>query len=408
MSTPPIHVWFDDGPTERRLVFEGALGPDGPRAEIWWRLPEALPAPPVLDSFVCGHVQWAAMLGQDLVVHGPMSRGGLHNMGQLIAIRHALSPERYRRPINVIPDRVVPAPRPPDDPGVAIAAFSGGLDSTFTAVRHARRLVGDAAYRLVGLVIVLGFDIPLTRANRFDDVRRRAEPLARWLDLPLYPVVTNAMQLGGRAWPQSALPLFGSVLANFSQQCAVGLASAASPYGTPRFGISHPPMLDALASNEFFTLVSDGGALGRTDKIEALAPFPEALDRLRVCWQGSDPASNCGRCEKCVMTRLNFLAAGMPDPPCFDGPLEPSHVAALSMPSLDRVRDLFRTCWNELEARGTRGPAVDLLRRRLARVPPDRLLAHLRRAGGVVRRLVPARLRHAIHDRLPGTLRPEA
>jgi hypothetical protein len=406
MSTPPIHVHFDDAGDERRLIFEGALGPDGPRGETWWKLPESLPAPPVLDTFVCGHVQWAAMLGQDLVVHGPMSRGGLFNMGQLLEIRHALSPERYRRAIAVVPDRVVSAPRPAGDPGSAIAAFSGGLDSTFTAVRHARRLIGDAAYRVVGLVIVLGFDVPLTRADRFDETRRRAEPLARALDLPLHPVVTNAMHLGGRAWPQSALPLFGSVLANFSDACAVGLASAGAPYGTPRFGISHPPMLDALASNQFFTLVSDGGGYGRTDKIEAIRDVPEALAGLRVCWQGDDPARNCGRCEKCVMTRLNFLAAGIDDPPCFDEPLALEHIAALPMPSLDTVRDLYRTCWNELEARGTTGPAVDLLRRRLARVPPDRLLAHVRRLGGVARRLVPARLRHRIHDRLPPALRP--
>jgi hypothetical protein len=403
----PIHVHFDDAGSERRLVFEGALGPDGPRAETWWKLPEPLPAPPVLDSFICGHVQWAAMLGQDLVVHGPMSRGGLFNIGQLLEIRHALSPERYPRAIAVVPDRVVAAPRPAGDPGTAIAALSGGLDSTFTAVRHARRLAGEASHRIGALVMVLGFDVPLTRAERFDEMRRRAEPLARWLDLPLHVVVTNAMHLGGRAWPQSALPLFGSVLVNFAAEHAIGLASAGAPYGTPRFGISHPPMLDALASNEWFTLVSDGGGYGRADKIEALAPFPEALAALKVCWQGSDPARNCGRCEKCVMTRLNFLAAGIPDPPCFDEPLELAHIAALPMPSLDRVRDLYRTCWNELEARGTTGPAVELLRRRLARVPPDRVLARLRRLGTVARRLVPARVRHGLHTRLPPTLRPD-
>jgi len=409
----PIHVHFDenvtDGALVRRLVFEGIDGPEGPRAESWWRLPvRDLPAPPVLDSFVAGHALWAALRGQDLVVHGPMSPGGLYNLGELLALRHALSPARYRRAIAVEPDRVVAAPRPAGDPGLAIGSLSCGLDSTFTAVRHRRGLVGDATLPLRALVMVLGFDVPLHRADRFDVLRRRAEPLARALDLPLLPVVTSSMALGGQAWPQSAMPLFGAVLAHFSARYAIGVVSAGAPHGTPRFGISHPSVLDALASNDFFRLVTDGGGYGRTEKIELLRPFPEAFAAIKVCWQGDDPARNCGRCEKCVMTRFNFLAAGLPDPPCFDGPLVPAHVAALPMPDLHRIRDLYRTCWNELEARGCGGPAVDLLRRRLARVPPENALALLRRIGGVARRVVPATLRRHIHARLPPALRPEA
>jgi hypothetical protein len=231
-------------------------------------------------------------------------------------------------------------------------------------------------------------------------MRRRSEPLARTLNLPLHPVLTNSALLGGRAWPQSAIPLVGSVLANFSGRCAVGLVSSGSPYGTPHFGISHPPALDNLASNEYFRLVSDGGGYGRTDKIEALLPFPEAIAGLRVCWQGPDPSRNCGVCEKCVMTRLNFLAAGVPHPPCFDSPLELAHIARLPMPSLHAVRDLFRTCWNELAQRGITGPEVDLLRQRLSRVPPDHLAPHVQRWADRVRRVVPTSVRRFIHARL--------
>lgn len=412
MTARPIDVWFEegveDGALVRRLVFDGVDGPGGPRAVSWWRLPGItnLPLPPVLDSFVAGHVQWASMLGQDLVVHGPMSRGGLYNLGQLGEIRHALSPERYRRPIAITPDAAIAAPRPAGDPGLAIATLSGGLDSTFTAVRHARRLIGDAALPLAGLVMVHGFDAQLDQPERFDVMRRRAEPLVRLLDLPLHVVVTNSAQTGGRAWPQSAMPLFGGVLAQFSVQCAVGLMSAGAPDGTPRFGISHPTVLDQLASNEYFQLVSDGGGFGRAEKIETLAPFPDALAGLKVCWQGRDAGRNCGVCEKCVMTRLNFLAARLPDPPCFDTPLAPSHIAALPLPSLEAVRDLFRNCWNELDARGVVGPEMALLTRRLARVPPERTARALRHVGQVVRHFVPSRLRHAIHQRLPPALRP--
>ena len=410
--TRPIHVWFEDGVEKgaqvRRLIFEGHEGAGNSRAETWWRIPgvTGLSVPPVLDSFVNGHVLWAARCGQDLLVHGPMSHGGLYNMGQLIEIRHVLSPDMYPRRISVIPDQVVAVSRPADDPGLAMAAFSGGLDSTFTAVRHARRLVGATAFRLAGLVMVHGFDTPIDRPDQFDEMRRRVEPLARWLELPLYTVATNAQLTGGRAWPQAAIPLTASALAQFSGRCAVGVVSAGAPHGIPRFGIAHGPALDALSSNDFFQVVTDGGGFGRADKIEALSRFPQAIATIKVCWEGPDPARNCGYCQKCVMTRLNFLAAGLPDPPCFETPLEVAHVARLDLRSLHDARDLFRLCWNELERRGRTGPAVDLLRRRLARVPPnDHIPAALRRVGRLIRRVVPVRARQVIRRRLPAWLR---
>jgi len=408
----PMQVWFDEtheaGELVRRLVFEDIDGPQGPAAASWWRVPAAsdLPAPPVLDSLVCAHLLWAARRGQDLVVHGPMSRGGLYNMGQLAALRHALSPERYPRVVAVEPARVVDVARPEDEPERAVAGLSGGLDSTFTAVRHARGLVGDARWTLDALVIVLGFDLPLHRPDRFEELRRRLAPLADALGLPLHVAATNSAALGGQAWPQSAMPLIGAVLSLFGARCGVGIVSAGAPHGIPRFGISHPPLLDALASNDWFRLVTDGGGHGRTDKIEALRDEPHALAAMKVCWQGPDPARNCGRCEKCVMTRLNFLAAGIPDPPCFDEPLALAHVAALELPSLQKVRDLYRTCWNELEARRRGGPIVELLRWRLARVPPEETLARVRRVAQVARRVVPAPVRRRLRAHLPAALRP--
>ena len=382
---PPIHVWFEEGVEEggdiRTLVFEGAQGRHKPRFKVWWKVPgiTGLPLPPVLDSLIAGHLLWAAKLGQDLVVHGAISRGGLYNLGQLLETRRRLSPQRYPRVIELIPETVVSL-RPQGDPGSAIAALSAGLDSTFTVVRHARRLAGEASYRLGGAVMVHGFDAKVDQVDRFAAMRKRVERLARWLDLPLFTVVTNSKEYGGHsAWPHSAIPLTAAALSLFSGRFGVGLVSGGTPHGSPRFGVSHPAILDELVSNDCFRVVTDGSAFGRTDKIEALLPFPEAIEGIKVCWEGDDPSRNCGRCQKCVITRLNFLAAGMPNPPCFDTPLSLDHIAALPMSDFDAVRDLFRVCWNEMHQRRCTGPERALLERRLRRVPPQRsLLAFLR------------------------------
>lgn len=378
MNKPPIHVWFEEGREDgvpvRRMILEGIQVSGGEKAVTWWRFPGHAEVPPLelVDSLVGGHLLWASTLGQDLVIHGVMSRTGLQRLQQLLEIRHALAPVRYQ-PITLHPDHIRPAPPPRSTPGRTLAAMSGGLDSTFTVYRHAHRLLGDRSYPLDGLVLVFGFDVPLHRADRFAALHQRIERMAQAVGLPLLNVQTNAGELGGGTWPQSSMPLFSSVLAQCTGPGGTGLVSAGAPYGSAYVALSHTPPLDALCTNDDFRLVTDGAGFGRADKVEALLPYPEAVANLRVCWQGPDPAKNCGVCEKCVMTRINFLCAGVRHPPCFDTPISVDHIRQLPLSSLHQARDFFRFCLVEMEARGTRGPEADLLRRRLSRVPPDHL-----------------------------------
>ena len=403
----PLHVWFDqsteDGDLVRRLIFEDVEGPDGPRAESWWRLPGSASRPelPVLDSLVCAHMQWAATLGQDMIVHGPMSAGGLYNMGQLMQHRYALAPSSYRHPVDILPERVVTGGLPQPPPRHTIAAFSGGLDSTFSIVRHAKRLAGDASWPIAGLVLVLGFDVPLNKTDRFAALKKRLTPLAESLGLPLHTIATNSSLLGGRVWPHSAMPLFGGALVHFSDLSTRAMVSSGPAYGVRRFAtMAHGNYMDAFSSNDYFTMFTDGCGYTRTEKAEALIPFPEALRSVKVCWQGPDPSANCGDCPKCVLTRMNFLGAGLRHPPCFDQPLTPHHIASLALPSMGAARDFFRDCWLDLERRGITGPEVTLLRQRLSRTPPDCVAPAVDRWAGRVRQWVPSGVRRTIHQTL--------
>lgn len=392
----PIHIWFEDGreggEIVRRLVCEGVASLRAPRLDLWWRIPgvDSLPAPPVLDSLLGGPMLWAAMSAQDVVVHGPVSRGGLYNLNQLIEIRQRLAPERYPHVIEMHPESIVDVMRDPQESSKAVAALSGGLDSTFTAVRHGLGLAGEATIPLAALVMVHGFDAPLERVDQFDAMLRRTEPTLKLINIPLHVVRTNS-KLDGQTWPQSAIPLTVAALSHFGHLAPIALVSSGAPYGTPRFGLSHPAAIEALGSGDWFRVVTDGSGFGRTDKVATLAPYPDVLAALKVCWEGSEPEKNCGVCEKCVMTRLNFLAAGMRDAPCFDTPLSPELIANLAMPSTHKVRDLFRTCWNELETWNCSGPEVEMLRKRLSRVPPpvvaDMMQSLRQRIGPRLRRI---------------------
>jgi hypothetical protein len=384
----PIHIWFEasdhDGGSEHRLVMEN-LPPIVGQAKqsVFWRAVgcPGLELPPVVDSYVYGLALIASHTDRDLVVHGPMSRVGLFNLDQLLTARHQLNPWRFVRRPEVAVDRVVDLQRVGGSSNSAVCALSGGLDSSFTLIRHALKLDGAASHNVSAAVMVHGFDAKLDQADRFALMRERAAPIARRAGVPLLTVITDIRKLDDACWPESAIPLTANALAMFSKTNAVGLVSAGAPYNVLRMGLSHPPIFDSLASNGWFTVFTDGGSFGRADKFEMLKAYPDVIDAIKVCWEGPDPARNCGTCKKCVLTRLNMLTAGIDDARCFDTPLDESMIQQLRWPDVYSARDFFTLCWNEMLVRKTTGPMVDALRRRLAMTPPKQ--PHI---GGLLRR----------------------
>jgi hypothetical protein len=385
-----IHVWFEasnkDGGSEHRLVLENLPASLGsPRQGVFWRAIgcPGLDLPPVVDSYVCGLAVVAAHFDCDLVVHGPMSRIGLYNLDQLLSARSALNPWRLPRHSQVQVEKVVDLHRTRAGDGSAVCAVSGGLDSTFTLIRHALKLDGPASHNVAAAVMVHGFDAKLDRPERFEAMRERALPIVRRAGVPLLIVATDIRKLDDACWPESAIPLTANALAMFSRDHAVGLVSAGAPYNILRMGLSHPPIFDSLASNGWFTVFTDGGSFGRADKLELLKAYPDLIDAIKVCWEGTDPARNCGVCKKCVLTRLNLLTAGIDETRCFYTPLEEGMIKGLRWRDVYEARDFFTLCWNEMQQRGTKGPLVNALRRRLALTPPRRP-----NAGGLLRGLL--------------------
>ena len=145
--------------------------------------------PVTFDGFVFAILLYAMRLGRTLRVHGPMSRSALYNLQDLQAVWSRWRPERYCR-ITIEPDSIVDLERL--KPGRrAIAAFSGGVDGTFTALRHASRAAGTASFNLDSVVMVHGFDVTLDRADDFARLVERTEPLLSSLGLHRRIVRTN-------------------------------------------------------------------------------------------------------------------------------------------------------------------------------------------------------------------------
>ncbi|OFW72699.1 MAG: hypothetical protein A2W02_04680 [Alphaproteobacteria bacterium RBG_16_64_48] len=127
----------------------------------------------------------------------------------------------------------------------------------------------------------------------------------------------------------------------------------------------------------------------RCDKVAAIAQVPALRDRLRVCWEGADKSKNCGECEKCRRTYLNFLATGS-EPGEFLKGIDRSRLAQINPRNVSQrnfLRDIIKTA----QANGIREPWVEELRRNLQPVPKRKGFApRVKGALAQVRRIFPS------------------
>ena len=208
--------------------------------------------------------------------------------------------------------------------------FSGGVDS-FATFRKNRLTVppGHSRYFQDG-VVAFGLDIDDPQA--FAHVLSHLSAVAKQAEIRLIPVYTNVYlpyrkEDAGNKFSFWMLEFHGAALAAIAHALAgrltnVSIASTGSipilrylgAYNIPNIG-THP-LLDHNFSSAELLIHHDGVELSRLDKIRLIADWDLALNNLRVCnkfRQYSHDSLNCGRCEKCVRTKLALFALGALD-----------------------------------------------------------------------------------------------
>lgn len=303
--------------TRRRLCLTETT--DGRPLDIYFDfVGESFPEPFVLDGFVNAVIFYAMGSGQDIRVDGRMTRSALLNLATFQEAWCRWRPGVYK-PVRIEPHSLVDDP--PRAPPRSIAAFSGGADAIFTALRHA----GDP-YALDSVLLVHGFDVPTDRPDQFGKLVERVRPFLDHLKLRPRIVRTNIAELRFQDWLDSFLAQLSCCLHSFSHEFRFGLTGGGEPYDALVLPWGQNPCTDYLLSGEGFSIVHDGAAFSRTEKIAAIAKDPVATKAIKVCWEAPDLSTNCGVCEKCVRTRLNFKAVGIDNPSCFDGELMPQQI----------------------------------------------------------------------------------
>jgi hypothetical protein len=293
---------------------------------------DVLPPPIELHDFaVLAALVSAVRDGQPMHVDGAVSTGLIRNLEEFQEI-WALWRRNYR-PVRITAGEVVPD-RPPE-PRRGVFAASGGVDGTFALLRHLSGEAGQRTAQPVCAMLVHGFDVPLGEQQAFDRARDGVAQVLARLGVPLAVVRTNWRNEVCQDWPMEFAIGLAACLHQFHGLANVGVLGADEDYAHLELPWSSNPITNPLLSGGLFQLHTEGGAFTRTERVRLISDCPEIAARLRVCWQGPLTGANCGRCEKCVRTKLNFMA-NKRAPLCFDG--KATHAQILGITAQNRLQ----------------------------------------------------------------------
>lgn len=289
-----------------------------------------------VDGFVAGVIFAAMESGENLEVHQPMTLKGIQNLSQFIEAWGNLLPDTYKK-IKIHAHTIVnPEPITTND---AISAFSGGVDACFSLLRNAESDWGDASFNIKYVLGVQGFDIPKEKFAEYEELMERVSPIYEQYGCKRLKVWTDIKDQSKQDWDMSHAAQLASCLHIFSEHFSAGLIGSSEPYCDFFGPWGSMPSTDFLLSSGQMDIVHDGAGYSRTEKVERIAKNQVVLDRVKVCYQKGFN-DNCGVCEKCYRTRLNFLAVGVENPKCFNQPIDYNHIKKVKFNSTVRFTEL--------------------------------------------------------------------
>jgi len=338
------------------------LGKAGDRS-CWFAVDETIPEPPTFDFALAASVHRAMADGEDLHLAGTASFAMLANLEHYIEIWSSWRPDLYQ-PIGLSADKVdtTTSPHSRVSPS-AVLAFSGGLDSSATLVRQIEGLAKRDTAHVRMLMVVHGFDLPLDAPSAFSRALTSIGRQVARFELPSSVVTTNWRQTFQCNWEMEYVAALSACLHLYSAQYPVGLFAIDESYATIKDYLpwSNNPVSNHYLSGESFEVRGDAGALSRGEKAELVARYPEIGDNLRVCWAGPMTGENCGRCEKCVRTQLNFIARGLLTGSAFPRELIPEDVIQIAPKNATQLMFMEEIC-READLGGCNDQRIEALR----------------------------------------------
>lgn len=316
-----IHIWPESTLKEdNQLIIPFTLEwPDQMRRRFWYRLPISCRGflTEHCDPFLVGSIFTLMQVGAPVMVHGTISPSLLRNLEEFQAAWSSWRPERYHT-VEIHAENEEEEPRAASP--AAIMAFSGGVDSAFTAYSHRKDIYHRRRQPLQAAIFLEAFDMPLYRTQGSAHATRKAQTMVASLGLEFIPASFNLRRMGDSLQDSHSAKIL-SLLMLLRRRFDRGLIASSFPYSYLILPWGSNPLTDPLLSCDSFTVIHDGTGFLRSEKIEHIAQWPEARQNLRVCLKGMPNGENCCRCEKCQRVMMYFILLTGEQPPCFPRPI---------------------------------------------------------------------------------------
>ncbi len=334
MTSSKINIWVEEPVVDGDCTTFSAVieDPSEGRQTLWYKIPSAHShlASNSFDAFIVANIFFIMKAGVDCHFHGNLSTSLLRNLAEFQSAWAAWRPERYKQveiKADTETEETVAKPR-----AVALAAFSGGVDSTFTIFRHTIGTCPQAWRRNIeACLFVNGFDIPLSDENAFERACEKVRSTLSKVGVKLITMSTN-MQALNIEWDDTHIAGLASSLMFFKNNFNEGLIASGCAYNRLVTPWGSNPITDHLLSSSSFQIVHDGAAVRRLEKIKLLSAWPEGYDNLRVCFSAQNRDENCGLCAKCVMDILLMRMEGVRQPASYPH-LSDAKLANLEIPT---------------------------------------------------------------------------
>jgi hypothetical protein len=264
----------------------------------------------MMDFVVLSLIFMAMRTKRDLHIVGTVSKKLLANMEEFQRIWNKWRPNKYHI-VNITCDDEREIYDINDD--TAVVAYSGGVDANFSLAAHCSKMIGRRAKEIRAAALVHGFDIPLNNEELFDASASTAKEILSTFLVPLTVIKTNWRNVICNDWEMEFGAGLAACLFQFSGQASIGIVGSDEDYSSRDFIWGSNPISNPYLSGGNFFIETDGSGFTRTEKVGFIAKFESIKNNLRVCWEGTDRTSNkknCGHCEKCIRTKLNFYANG--------------------------------------------------------------------------------------------------
>ena len=249
----------------------------------------------------------------------------INNCSKLVKIWSTWVPERFSL-IEISTENSY-TPIAKKDNNKDLYLYSGGVDSTFMLISDRKEIRENYALTIHGL------DYKLKKEKEFNGLIQKTDKVLDFYKTNRIILKTNAGKVLGGLDLNHGFCLAGSVFLFKESFFQAFLASdynrlqehTVFPWGTNS-------KTNKLFSGSDFKLNNQNLDLTRIQKIEEIANNELVLNSIVFCSDSRFRPNNCGRCNKCIRTKMMFLIQTGYIPEIFiDNSFTESHIKALDL-----------------------------------------------------------------------------